>query len=114
MLIAAGCAPPAMPEAPAAAAPVPAGQARIWLKHDFWRDAASLVTIPQVRTKVMPDLLAVAHLTPADLPQPADPTPMPPSGAPITRRLADLIIHLGCSDEACFECERIRALRIGS
>jgi hypothetical protein len=42
MLIAAGCAnPPAMPEAPAVAAPVPAGQARIWFYRD-WEPSESL------------------------------------------------------------------------
>jgi hypothetical protein len=42
MLIAAGCAnPPAMPEAPAVAPPVPAGQARIWFYRD-WEPSESL------------------------------------------------------------------------
>jgi len=42
MLIAAGCADPlAMPEAPAVAAPVPAGQARIWFYRD-WEPSESL------------------------------------------------------------------------
>ena len=42
VLIAAGCAnPPAMPEAPAVAPPVPAGQARIWFYRD-WEPSESL------------------------------------------------------------------------
>jgi hypothetical protein len=42
MLIAAGCAdPPAMPEAPTVAPPVPAGQARIWFSRD-WEPSESL------------------------------------------------------------------------
>src|SRR5215472_16832058 len=41
MLIVARCAPPAMPEAPAAAPPVPAGQARIWFYRD-WEPSESL------------------------------------------------------------------------
>ena len=41
MLIAAGCADPAMPEAPAAAPPVPAGYARIWFFRD-WEPSESL------------------------------------------------------------------------
>jgi hypothetical protein len=42
MLIAAGCADPrAMPEVPAAAPPVPAGQARIWFYRD-WESSESL------------------------------------------------------------------------
>ena len=41
MLIAAGCADPAMPGAPAAAPPVPAGHARIWFFRD-WEPSESL------------------------------------------------------------------------
>jgi hypothetical protein len=42
MLIAAGCAdPPAMPQVPAAASPVLAGQARIWFYRD-WLPSESL------------------------------------------------------------------------